>query len=642
MTSMRIATRLYLGFGAVLILTLLVAAVGFFAMQQVNGQVERMDAASGLADTLGRAGDARLRYLATHDLDEIEQNEAALQALEADIEAAHALPWADTEQATLDSMSSQLAPYREAREAMVERYRARLRARADWSSVADRIGTRLSGLSSRVADAARSYDLSYGLDADRLAGQVAALEKLYANIRFTLRGLVIDEAEAAEMRVLGALGAVRSQLETLQKRLPANETTELDNLLSELAEFAELVQRYRPAVADELAAAADMQAIADRLNEATRQLDASQKSAASELVARIPLILLAVAVVAILLGGLIAWWIARQITRPLRQTVTFAERIAQGDLAAAPLASRGDEVGQLQQAMETMRQFLARAVAAVRESAHEIHHGSAEIAAGNADLSSRSEQQAASLEQTAASMEQLAAAVRHNTDNARQAGDLAVQASRVAGEGGESAHRLVDTMDGIADSSRQIGDIIGVIESIAFQTNILALNAAVEAARAGSQGKGFAVVAAEVRSLAQRSAEAAREIKTLIGASGDRVSSGVSQVKATAQTMADIVSAVQRATDLMQEIAAASEQQLRGIEQVNQAVGQMDGTTQQNAALVEEAAAAAASLEQQAARLQEAVAIFRLQRRDAGADAHDESPADDPPFGSGRQRALPA
>jgi len=248
----------------------------------------------------------------------------------------------------------------------------------------------------------------------------------------------------------------------------------------------------------------------------------------------------------------------------------------------------------------------------VRRGVDEINVGSREISAGNTDLSSRTEQQAASLEETAASMEQLASTVKQNADNARQANQLAASASDVAERGGSAVSEVVSTMQGISASSRKISEIVSVIDGIAFQTNILALNAAVEAARAGEQGKGFAVVAGEVRSLAQRSAQAAKEIKGLIEDSVTKVGAGSQQVERAGATMQEIVASVKRVTDIMGEISAASEEQSSGIDQVNRAVSQMDEVTQQNAALVEEAAAAAGSLQDQAHRLAEAVAVFKI------------------------------
>ena len=300
------------------------------------------------------------------------------------------------------------------------------------------------------------------------------------------------------------------------------------------------------------------------------------------------------------------------VIRPLGAAVHHLERIAQADLSATIEVKGRNEVGRLFAAMREMQQGLAQVVGEVRQGSSSIHLGAREIASGNTDLSSRTEQQAASLEETAASMEQLTATVKQNADNARQASGLALEASTTAERGGEVVDRVVKTMHGISDSSRKIADITGVIDSIAFQTNILALNASVEAARAGEQGRGFAVVAGEVRNLASRSAEAAKEIKTLIESSVAQVQAGSSLAENAGETMNEVVQAVRRVTDIMDEISAASQEQSDGIEQVSQAVGQMDQVTQQNAALVQQASAAASSLEEQAERLEQAVARFRL------------------------------
>ncbi|MFD4838184.1 methyl-accepting chemotaxis protein [Achromobacter sp. NPDC058515] len=300
------------------------------------------------------------------------------------------------------------------------------------------------------------------------------------------------------------------------------------------------------------------------------------------------------------------------VKRPLDMIRNHFQRIANGDLTT-PIASFGNNcVGQIIPYLQEMQASLVRTVHAVRDGVAEINTGSREIAAGNQDLSSRTEQQAASLEETAASMEQLLSTVTSNAENARQANQMAVAASDVAQRGGEAVQAAVSTMREIAQDSGRIEDIVGVIDSIAFQTNILALNAAVEAARAGEEGKGFAVVAAEVRSLAQRSAGAAKEIKQLLEASGATVQAGSAQVEAAGRTMEEILATIERLTLLVNEIATASREQVTGIDQVNTAMNQMDQVTQQNAALVEEAAAAASSLETQAERLQGAVSAFRL------------------------------
>ncbi|MEJ1167775.1 methyl-accepting chemotaxis protein [Variovorax sp. CCNWLW235] len=314
----------------------------------------------------------------------------------------------------------------------------------------------------------------------------------------------------------------------------------------------------------------------------------------------------------LVLGALCAFLIARSVTRPLGHAVKVAETVASGDLSSTIETGSRDETGQLMNALKHMNESLAKVVGEVRTGTDAIATASGQIAAGNQDLSSRTEEQASSLEETAASMEELTSTVKQNADNARQANQLALSASEVAVKGGGVVNQVVDTMASINASSKKIVDIIGVIDGIAFQTNILALNAAVEAARAGEQGRGFAVVASEVRNLAQRSGAAAKEIKGLIDDSVGKVEAGSRQVAEAGRTMDEIVDSVKRVTDIMGEITAASQEQSTGIEQVNQAIAQMDQVTQQNAALVEEAAAAAQSMQEQAASLVEAVSVFKL------------------------------
>ena len=317
---------------------------------------------------------------------------------------------------------------------------------------------------------------------------------------------------------------------------------------------------------------------------------------------------------AMVAGALLAWVIARSITRPIARAVDVAETVASGGLTAVVDSAEVDEAGQLLRALRKMNDSLAGIVTQVRQSSDSIATGSSQIAVGNADLSQRTEEQASNLQQTAASMEELTSTVRQNAETAAAATQITKGAAQAASQGAQVVGEVVATMAQIAQASSKVADIVGVIDGIAFQTNILALNAAVEAARAGEQGRGFAVVAGEVRSLAQRSSQAAREIKQLIAVSTEKVDAGSRLVESAGQSMANIVTQVSRASDLIDEIGSSSSEQSKGISQVADAVNQLDQVTQQNASLVEESAAAAESLKYQAAKLSEIVAVFSLAR----------------------------
>jgi methyl-accepting chemotaxis protein len=348
---------------------------------------------------------------------------------------------------------------------------------------------------------------------------------------------------------------------------------------------------------------------------------AQRKNEVAQLQGRMAVTLMGGGIVATLLALVVALWLARNITAPLRSAVDVARRVATGDLTTRIDVSSRDETGQLMAALKEMNDALRDIVGRVRTGTDTIATASGEINSGNQDLSSRTEQQASSLEETASSMEELTSTVKQNADNARQANQMAALASETAIRGGDVVARVVSTMGSINESARRIADIITVIDGIAFQTNILALNAAVEAARAGEQGRGFAVVAGEVRSLAQRSAAAAKEIKDLIGDSVEKVEAGSRLADEAGNTMEEVVGSVKRVSGIISEIAAASDEQRAGIEQVNGAITQMDQVTQQNAALVEQAAAAAEAMQEQAHTLAQLVATFQTGHESAASPA---------------------
>jgi methyl-accepting chemotaxis protein len=461
----------------------------------------------------------------------------------------------------------------------------------------------------------------------------------------TLRNLMLASSDAQRGKLRGQLDADRKLMrDNLDKARPlfysdagkqgfADLEVKLrayDNNVEQLLKKAqaEPLEQQRDSVdflfatvAPSAKAADDKMTELAQLKEANAQATNLENKAAYESSRTLMLgLVLLSAAVGIAIGMLITRSLTRQLGGEPAYAAEIAERIAGGDLKTEVVLRSGDE-SSLLYAMQRMRSRLAAIVTEVRGGADTIASASHQIAAGNLELSARTEEQASSLEETAASMEELTSTVKQNADNARQANTLASTASSVASRGGMVVAQVVDTMGAINASSRKVVDIIGVIDGIAFQTNILALNAAVEAARAGEQGRGFAVVAGEVRTLAQRSASAAKEIKQLIGDSVEQVEAGTRLVGEAGGTMDEVVDSIQRVADIMGEITAASHEQTAGIEQINQAVSQMDSVTQQNAGMVEEAAAASDALQAQANRLAELVGVFQVDGRQSAAQA---------------------
>jgi methyl-accepting chemotaxis protein len=476
----------------------------------------------------------------------------------------------------------------------------------------------------------------------------------------SVRDIIMLSDGAAKRKELEDVQAARARNGELVKKLEESIQSEKGRALLQAAATARSPYNASVQRVVDLAMNNDADAARDLLLTETREAQAKYFSAVEALiifqkelmqtaakgtdakVAFAAVAVLVAAAMAALLGVGMAVVITRSVVLPIQQAVGAAETVAAGDLRVHLDTSRRDEAGQLLAALQRMTESLVAIVSSVRGNAESVATASGQIAQGNADLSQRTEEQASNLQQTAASMEQLSATVQHNNDTARQAAQLATSAARVAETGGQVMGQVVQTMDQITTSSKKIGDIIGTIDGIAFQTNILALNAAVEAARAGEQGRGFAVVAGEVRALAQRSAEAAREIKSLIGASVERVESGNGLVGEAGRTMDEVVSQVRRVADLISEISAASGEQSKGISQIGDAVSQLDQVTQQNAALVEESAAAAESLRMQAGHLAETVAAFKIDGGTASVKAAAKPATAPAPRAAARPAARPA
>ncbi|SOE47759.1 Methyl-accepting chemotaxis protein [Burkholderia sp. OK233] len=457
-----------------------------------------------------------------------------------------------------------------------------------WSKLADIAALRTQAM---IISADPALSDVFSKDNAATISQIAVVQKTIAVLAHT----------PADRKQLDAIAGLRNQVLATRDRIAAMRSNEA----RKPAALAMLNEKYMPVQT------AYGKAIRTFVELQEQQLATAQADFERQryIIVATTAILIVVLALSVLTG---AAALIRSISKPLLEVNHLAAKIAQGDLSADLTVTRVDEFGELMESILAMSRSLACIVQRIRAGAESIGTASSQIASGNLDLSQRTEQQAASLEETAASMEQLTGTVRQNTDNARQAGMLAVSAAGTAERGNEVVSRVVATMAEISQRSERIGDIIAIIEGIAFQTNILALNAAVEAARAGEQGRGFAVVAGEVRTLAQRSSSAAKEIRDLIETSAERVRAGSLLVGEAGQRMNEIDTSVRRVTDIMGEIAAASAEQQTGIEQVALAVTQMDEVTQQNAALVEEAAAAAQSLEEQGRDLKATVALFRL------------------------------
>ncbi len=483
-----------------------------------------------------------------------------------------------------------------------------------------------SGNARSAAALERAANLSDAIDTTRSA-QVEFKNQVQAFKNILMRGAEADKYTATFKKSAAVADTELGKAKELMTKVGVNtalvdETIQVHQEMT--GKFLQALAPYKPDSPDSARAVDESVRSIDRaptkkmddivlfIEGESHRLLASMAEERETAQRRSAIMLFAVVATTLVVGGLAVAWLARSITTPLNAAIAIAQTVASGDLSAEIEVSGTDEIGTLLDALKHMQDSLAGIVSKVRAGTEAIANASQEIASGNLDLSARTEEQASSLSETAASMGQLTATVKQNGENANQASTLAGNASQVAVRGGEAVAQVIDTMGSINESSKKIVDIIGVIDGIAFQTNILALNAAVEAARAGEQGRGFAVVASEVRNLAQRSAAAAKEIKELISDSVAKVETGSRLVGQAGSTMDDVVASVRSVSTIISDIAVASGTQNEGIDQVNIAIAQMDSVTQQNAALVEEAAAAAEAMQQQALNLAEAVSVFKI------------------------------
>ena len=598
-TGLKIGGKLTLGFALVIFASVIIALLAFRCFFSIQENSAKRDIIVNMANTLSDARLNRTLFQYTRDKKYFELNGAAMNKLTVLKDDLEEHVWSAEGEAKVVQLEQNLKQYQDKRARFLaatnntDSALAELAAMA-FPSFAEKLSSRASFVPSETAAA------------------IFSLKSKIDSLSLTLRDYLAKPDEALLNTLIGQL----NESQPLMAAAGTSDDALLNGILTAMqqksAAMPARLQNYLQQVHTEKGASDEMTGAAVSLNKAMTALALYQSEMAGKYIQTALWQIAFTTIACIVLSLLVAWQMTRSITRPLKETLSSAQRIAEGDLTSEITSTRADELGQLMTAVNAMNLSLRTIISRVRDGVNGVARASSEIAAGNIDLSSRTEQQSAAVVETAASMEELTSTVKQNAENAHHASRLATEASHNAGRGGEIIRDVITTMGGISQSSGKIGEIISVINGIAFQTNILALNAAVEAARAGEQGRGFAVVAGEVRNLAQRSSLAAKEIETLIRESLDRVNGGTELVNRAGDTMQDIVQSVSQVRDIMGEIAAASDEQNRGITQIAQAMTEMDTTTQQNAALVEESSAAASSLEEQALGLERTVSIFRL------------------------------
>ncbi len=598
--KLKITAKLYLGFSVAIVIVVLVSAFGINALFDIKNHTTKNDFANNLSAELDKLRSARLTYLATNDLSVLEKNRQELAQTTGLIENNSKLSWQSDDLPLLETIKQKFVVYQNSYEQVYQKEKERL--------------SMIEGISQEISQ--EKLDNYYH------AIQNTPLTESQVNKLFSFMLLLSDVRDIAhDVQMHGEQAYVDQASEKMAQAqkmysdfprdtgLPFNV---IDPVWQYFGQFMQNMQSYYHTYQESAQATNMLSASAQSLTQAVQVLNDLEAEKNRTIIFHTISVMIVISIIAILFGLLAAWYITRLITKPIKENLQLAEHIADGDLTQHIKPASNDELGQLTSAMAKMNARLHKMISDIQGSVEHVVGATGKIAASNDDLASRTEQQSAAVVETAASMEELTSAVKRNAENAHQASQLATGATQDAGKGGDIVRGVIKTMDSITDSSKKITEIINVINSISFQTNILALNAAVEAARAGEQGRGFAVVAGEVRMLASRSAQAAKEIETLITESVSRVQTGSSQVYEAGKTMENIFTSVSHVNDIMKEIASASDEQSRGIDQISHAISELDTTTQQNASMVVDSSHNAGALEEEAARLAGLVDMFRI------------------------------
>ncbi len=593
--NLPVAAKLFGGFTVLIIIIVCSSLISIVQSDSIREHALKGKLISEISDQLNIARRNRLMYQLNHDETALLSNKTAIEKMHQIAEQGQNFTWDKDAKILFDELRSAIPVYASFRDNFIHLDRQTLQKAETLTSADSKMALdKLNAITTSQENISKD-EVSLLINLNDIWMSVYAIQSSNGK-----NGM--DDFATKRNTILQRIQSEHFMLSSLAKA----------QALAYLEKMKENVDLYYKSLNESKKAAAELTDVAEKINIVTTDLVSGQTQKNINIIQKVMLTMALVAVCAVITGLLVAWLLTRQMTRQIKHNLTLAERIAGGDLTAVIEPQSQDELGRLTVAMGVMNNKLREMITQIKQSVIHVANASSDISAGNIDLSSRTEQQSAAVVETAASMEELTSTVRRNADNAREASQLAGVAAEYARSGGKIVWDVVSTMDTITESSNKITDIISVINSISFQTNILALNAAVEAARAGEQGRGFAVVAGEVRNLAQRSSQAAKEIEILIKESVQRVHLGSEMANQAGTTMEQIVSSVTNVSGIMNEISDASDEQSRGIDQIGKAVTELDSTTQQNAALVQESSAASLSLEQQAEQLAQLVSVFRL------------------------------